>query len=802
MLNGPIFDMNRITKIALEYFRPPDHHFWRWAENGEVLEWQNGTTICYREDLIPILKSLAPDGLPPLGTILLVLAACQDGWKDAYDEKSLLDTLVQYIKTKEDADLDDFLVFGIQFLDLVNAVSKDLRTGAARVRLLHEVAACMPHKIISQQARELIHEFDTGKLDEMTVLVADGSNRKLFVSNLENLQQAFGVFTDVAALELAIRTGLLQEPKPASLDWEDAPLDLLEELAKNRKTKGFSNLTRRIIAAINIPMQTIGSGDLPLGGVSDITNRGDFDRLLLSELAHDDLSLTVRLVNNEALYLRREEPPSKLIRQRTILVDTSIKMWGVPRVFATSAALACAQNNKYDVPLQAFAMGGKGFLPIDLSTKNGVIETLEILDGALHCGPALEQFFTDHAVGEDEYIFITEENQLTDAGFLAYFNDIKQKINFLITVDRAGDLHFFQMIAGRKKRLSKSKFDLNELLFPSQQQRGLETLEGVPKFMEQHPAPLLFPAARVLLSTKRYCFLPKIGCLAVSELQHLLFWPESRTGASELLGFVEPGRCYFGQDGSALAFILVLTPKNKVILYEFDVHNESIMQRFVQPLQNLKISQIAFQGSCFYIQTNQGVYVLDCDQEEIQLEGKKDMRDQDVFQQYLDDTTALSKKEIKKFINNGYSVLQHVNRIYINEEGLLCLDSRAFQFVGHNASLSLSPVASTKEKGPAAIFNYKKFTLTDNKHLQFRRAVWENGSEALIDPRGFLHLRSANPSVPELTLVLVLDRNTACWSSDGKICGSLYFTARSTSSGELAKSFYQQYIQAFIDSLG
>ena len=39
---------------------------------------------------------------------------------------------------------------------------------------------------------------------------------------------------------------------------------------------------------------------------SDISNRGPLDRLLLSESAHDDLTLAVRIALNEALYLRRE----------------------------------------------------------------------------------------------------------------------------------------------------------------------------------------------------------------------------------------------------------------------------------------------------------------------------------------------------------------------------------------------------------------------------------------------------------------------------------------------------------------
>ena len=80
--------------------------------------------------------------------------------------------------------------------------------------------------------------------------------------------------------------------------------------------------------------------ELPMGGFSDIENRGSLDRLLMSELAYDDLTLAVRIALNEALYLRRETPPTTPSLARSILIDVGIRMWGIPRVFATSVALA------------------------------------------------------------------------------------------------------------------------------------------------------------------------------------------------------------------------------------------------------------------------------------------------------------------------------------------------------------------------------------------------------------------------------------------------------------------------------
>ena len=390
--------MNKVTRLALGYYRPPAGYFWRWAEGSEVLEWQNGTTICYREDLSLIMRELAPDGLAPLGTILLILAACQESWNESCEEIDVLNGLLTQIEIEEKLELEDFLTFGLQFLEVVRALPAALRKGPARIRLLQEVSARIRHKMPGTQSIDLMQVFDTGNLDELTIIEAKSSKGKKFKLDLENLHQAYGAFPEVAALERVIRTGLEQSPEPVPEELpDDEPEALLDQLAQDRRTKGLARLTRRVMASIHIPMRSSGTNDRPLGGISDITNRGEFDRLLLSELAYDDLSLTVRLVNNEALYLRREAPPSNLVQERIILVDTSIKLWGIPRVFAISAALACAQNNKYKVPVAAYALGGETAKPVDIDSKSGIMSALGQLDAALHCGETLEAFLKEQS---------------------------------------------------------------------------------------------------------------------------------------------------------------------------------------------------------------------------------------------------------------------------------------------------------------------------------------------------------------------------------------------------------------------
>ncbi len=81
------------------------------------------------------------------------------------------------------------------------------------------------------------------------------------------------------------------------------------------------------------------------------------------------------------------------------------------------------------------------------------------------------------------------------------------------------------------------------------------------------------------------------------------------------------------------------------------------------------------------------------------------------------------------------------------------------------------------------------------------RWVWDDGSEAIIDPRGLLHLKSSDTALPEITIVLVLDRHMACWASDNSACGHIYYINKDLVNIKTAETFYNTYIQKFIDRL-
>ncbi|MBK7038652.1 MAG: hypothetical protein IPH42_20570 [Bacteroidetes bacterium] len=59
--------------------------------------------------------------------------------------------------------------------------------------------------------------------------------------------------------------------------------DFVEELMDNSQTFQIGALIKPIWAGFNVPIFNAHPSEQPLGGVSDLSNKGDFDKLLVSE---------------------------------------------------------------------------------------------------------------------------------------------------------------------------------------------------------------------------------------------------------------------------------------------------------------------------------------------------------------------------------------------------------------------------------------------------------------------------------------------------------------------------------------
>ena len=815
-------EVKTVRELAPVYFRNPKAYFWRWVEKGKIVEWRSGDTLCYREELARVLRGLTEHGLPPLASVLLLLAACADTWSEPGDNASVLKHSWQQMPTAPDDPSEAALEWQIRhvllFLDVVSALPGNLRTGEPKLHLFREVFSAQAPQISAEMASALLDEWDSGRTDTVLHFSRSPVTRRVFSNELACLAQSLNRFPTPEALALHLRTGLDKLPEPLPLPApaavETAPLaaepaDLFDQLAQDVRTAGLARLTRQLVAALRIPLHARGASDQPIGGISDVTNRGNFDRLLLSELAHDDHVLLARLVNNEALYLRREAPPQPDVKPRTVLLDTTLRMWGVPRVFALAAALAWARNSRQagpPAPVAAFALGGQHATPLDLDTFDGVVAALAQLDPALHAGPALLAFGrTQPAAGD--CLLITDAQLLHQPAFARQLAEAGPALRFLLTVDRSGELQLYEYQNGHRSLASTARYDLEELLFTAAPRQPLQfrTPTDGPAFLQQVPAPLYFPVTGLRVSIKNTFYAVEIGVLSITDRQRVLFWPSKDTGARELLPEIESGAYHFGADGFHTMYVLV-SARRLLRIYAFitatgEVEMVDLAAEVATPDDALPV---VFKDGCYHVQWAGGTLVFDCRRWEI-----RDHRSS-IFPAHAASAFRPDFGHIKRHINNGYNVLHRVNHVGLSNQCALVIEGHVLALASSPRKLTHELQLLSKNRGTVneEVFHGvvpvdpKGFPLLANEQLLFRRFAWPDGSGGLLDPRGLLHLCSADATVPEITLVLVLGQPTAAWAADGTVCGSTYFTGPNPARCLSVLEFNRLYLQRFIAHLG
>ena len=785
------------------YFQAPEEHFWQWAEKGEVIETRGGVTICFRDDLINILTEISSEGLPPLTPILMVIAACQNEFS-IQDKLFLLRALDRFEDSEQGAEVDKAIVF----LKLIHQLPAELRTGRKRVHLLYEIFEKKGFVFSNMELKESLDELRSGRLDEMIMEKGEPISREQFNIELNYLVKALDRFPTTKSLEIKLRTGFDEIPAAAEIILPaSTPPDLFEQLSEDDKTAGISRLARRLISVLNIPMHSQGSGEQSYGGISDITNRGNYDRLLLSELAQDEILLMARLVNNESLYFRREEPPDNPKRQRTILLDTTLKMWGVPRVFAISAALAFANNSKHGELIEAYALGGDKYSPINLGDRDGIIQALEQLHHSLHCGRALEAIINDlPTLEQNEFILITDERLFRSSEFHASLSKVREQISFIVTVSRTGELEFFESIKGKTRSLSSAKLDIDELLYTREKFSPILKKGDLndPAFLQRSPSPLLSPKVRIKRIKGRQFLIEGIGIVTVSETQRLLLLKSKEKGALELLNFIERGEYNVGWDRSDELYVVV-TNFQRAFLKIYKISLSSLITSS-QVLSNeiVYVQRVIFHGSNLYMQTHYADVLFNCDR--MQLEKKENNGYYSAEFNTKEDSMATildSATEHEYFGSSigSHSVMYKIKEMYISDEGKLVLGNYHLDLVwnNHNIRIKENTHKQVGVKHAREVNNHLR--LIPNKGIKFSLWTWQDGSEAIFDSRGFLHLRSSYTRLPEITIVLITGNNTACWNSDGVVCGNSYFVEESRSMSIPAEDFYKKYIQAFIDRL-
>jgi len=783
---------------AIDYFSAPQGYFWKWAENGKVTEDAGGKTICYREDLVSLLGELPKGTRFPLGAIILILYACNDNW----DESFGVSTKLMPFSVKGSSGSEKMSIYKLNmqarlFLSTVNKLPFEARSGIRRIALLQAVIASLPVDESCPDLYSVLLEFKTGALDDRILNSQSELSFDVIRRDFEPLVKALSIFPGKATLELKLRTGLTTIPAPAPIQIpENETGDLLGQLEQDAQTQALAMLARKIMAALQIPMHLDGISDQALGGVSDISNKGTFDKLLLSELAQDDTLLTARLANGEALFLQRETPPNNTVQELGIFIDITLKMWGMPRIFAIAAALAFRESKQKNQHLGVWALGGKSSREVSIDTRDGVTDLMEKLDPVLHCGEQLVKVARQQFVKNGKYIFITGEDFMLDTVALSCFLRIKEQLNFLVTVGRAGRIQLFKLNKGGQKLINEAQLNLQEILFHSK--RTLKNYKSsgiIPAIMQSEPFPLYFPTSKVQISKVNTYETSQKGVVIISLDRRVLHWPDKNHGALELVEFLDYGGHCFGEIDNVVYIALKCRNIDLMKIFSFELQEESRFTTVCEIEPRYKaIHSLAFIDKKFYLKANLGFEIIDPINMQVIQAGPND---EQIFKNHEQVTPYYKNFNlIRKYVNTGYSVINSIHTLFIHDGWIyidkrnFCLQQNQFFWVENK-----NVVAWTKPPKQEIL------NIENMPNIKFSKFVWENGGEIILDSRGLLHLKSADTSIPEICILLIIDKSAACWSADGVVSGPDYFTGKGLDEQMDPPIFYRNYIFRFINSL-
>lgn len=801
---------------AVDYFTQHKGFFWHWADNGQVIEWENGETLCYKAEVVDLMRQLKGQRIVPFSSIILFIAACSDNYKTS-GGKEVLETFLNTTSHNGKREVEALLQQSLTFMGALSGLPKDVKNSVVKkAHILSEVFQ------LQQNLSNITWLFLADELDSGTIDLSKEITRPLplddkFKDALGALSSAGLMYPTTEKLVMKVLTGLPEIPEPVEIALpETESKDLLIQLTNEPATVGIANLTTHLIAALNIPMHSQGSGEQPLGGISDITNKGSYDRLLLSELAQDEELLTARLVNNEALYFRREEPPEDVNRKRVILLDTTIKMWGKPRAFGISAALACTLNTKHGETIEAYAFGGDYYQRLDLFSRNGVVESLKELSPALHCGKALSTFVREHGkTNNDEFILITGDWQNQSYDFQALFAVAKTSLNFIISVSRNGELRLFECVNDNVKLINTTKFDLDSLLAKKVQTVKKEKLSKKPldteiAFLNQEESSLYFPAPSSLRLTTDKSFFTytfnndgrKEGSVvAVTDDLRLLYWTHRSRGAIELLEEIEIGNYYFGwhEEANVIYVLVIQEGKNKIILYTFNTETMDIRKTIFSEVSVVP-EKVVYSVGRFSIVSGTQKIEIECIKEILLPSAPAGS---DLIERRIEEVEKLDSFA-RKMVNNGYNTLNRFENISIRERSY---HGKRLSFDDNEIDTSRGIIFRNPDRyqGTPAILttatsSYEVLRITNNPLVKFKKFMWGDGSQIIIDSRGFAHLISVDITIPQITIALIENKEIACWASDGATCGSKYFI-QNVNNIISEDKFYEKYLKAYIDRI-
>lgn len=785
----------------IPYFQSYENYFWEWTTDEDVpdpsgydennlISIPNVGAIAYRHYVMEVLKELKDQGLPPFGSLLLVVYALQDGYLN-------MDGLFYHVNRQMSNPVGDEIRNEIQaainFLENVHQIGNSFKRGQNKILLLRSVFKDCHHITSSEASHLLIKQFEKRPYRISEAAVKKGLTRSVVSKDFKVLALLYKKFPTTESIIESMKDSVdipeLEDEIAEEAATAETDRDFIRELTEDPKTFQVGSLIKRIWSGLKIPMRHLSPGEQPIGGISDMTNKGDFHRMLLSEFANEDEIFMNRIANHEALYIQREIPPEENIFERIILIDTSLKNWGTPKVLAFASAIAIIKHPKANSACRVFTLG-QSIVPVSLDNVEQVIESLNQVSPVLEVTQALEKFFyEEHTETGLEVFFITNHENISDEKLQKVIHENRDRLKFLVTTSADGELNFFRHHQGARKHVQKIFLPLKELWAnPPKQKPGNSVPGNGIKVLLPINYPLLFPTPKDRLRT----FLYEGEFYILSNKKQLLktylsdnYYNKSiyrntsiERGCEVLIEEIslKPRGHFALAKNKSGNYILAQYQPDRKILSRLNLNTKEYSELNLTG-QNIPVGfTLVYFDKSFYLHDENALLIF-----KISMEGNISM-EQVTNKHEIYKNDAKSKSEIQRLQYRGTKILNNFTGIGIN-----ALDE-----------LVISKWALLRKDENVYKFDRNANEITVWASRNKNRFTFEDGSEIITDYRGMLTFISSNKNIPTFYLPSTHYGYLAL-ATEKEFGGSEYYLPKETKlKVREMDDMYSDYMEAYI----
>jgi ribosomal protein L7/L12 len=730
-----------------DYFQSYKNYFWLWEDDAEVASISGGSTIGYKQQIAEYLSLLANNGLPPFGSFLLLMIATNKTMDNSLGfVKSLLAKNFASFDENYFQNHSEEFNEAFDFLKVVSKIHSSFKTGKRKSILLQTVFVDCHNKLNVTTSNGIVHALKNNNKRHVSFLTKKDITLSYLKKEIRVLHLLLRKFPTVQSIIDAM--GDLPEIEEEEISFLENNQstgkiykDFVEELEDTPQTFQLGVLIKPIWAGFKIPIFNSHPSEQPLGGVSDLSNRGSFDRLLVSEFANDDLLFMSRLANNEALYLHREMPPITDKMDRVILIDVSLNAWGTPKTLAHAIYLAISKHPKHINEANAYVVGNN-YESIKHNNVGEIIDGLQKVEATLNASLGLAAFFADNKNNKLlEIFFITTSESLKHVDVQKQLIEHNTAFKYIITTNKKGEIDFYSNKKNARKHLQTIKLPLEKLW--SQGDRKLKEQPIVTA--KKYTIPFLLAKHNKIKRTMP--LLDDVYIIANKSLfKTNIESNKNYKKGWELLYKNLPANGIYevGKNVNGDIELLIFNPQTKELKI-VNLTTYKTAYSYFSYWRGQYFNEFLFsQDQFIYLVNNPNAFSFEPNYEKEVISTQEAIFSNKVFSEEYEKR----QKEIREAFNNSihFNFLKNVSSVFIDKNNFLFFNR--FNLIpnnGYNNKIYLDMPNGIVERNIEA--EYKR---TENKFL------FKDGSSVYTDTNGYFVLKSSNEEIPSIYITSVL----------------------------------------------